>query len=249
MKIVGITRVRNEEHIIADTLNKVGEFVDSIYVYDDCSTDSTVAICQSHPKVVKVIRGQKWADNANDRNECEGSLRQIIYKEALKENPDWIYYFDADEIPDFSGIDFKADAYKLRLFDYYMTPNDKNKHWSQRKKIGQEYREILMLFRPHPDIIFYQREPNIPDHFIVENAGFVKHYGKAISTDEWEKTCDYYVGVRWNKPEYRSLQQKWIDRIGKSIHEKSDFGNDLINWNEKEKCGIVLTREMEGRID
>ena len=39
MKIVGITRIRNEEHIIKQVLEHVSQFVDGILVYDDCSTD------------------------------------------------------------------------------------------------------------------------------------------------------------------------------------------------------------------
>lgn len=33
MKIVGITRIRNEEKIIMNTLNHISNFVDEIYIY------------------------------------------------------------------------------------------------------------------------------------------------------------------------------------------------------------------------
>lgn len=54
MKIVGITRIRNEAGIIKATLDHVSKLVDEIYVYDDCSEDNTVEICKSH----EIIHGE-----------------------------------------------------------------------------------------------------------------------------------------------------------------------------------------------
>ena len=50
MDIVGITRVRNEENVIGHTLEHLKNFCSSILVYDDCSTDKTVQICNKTPK-------------------------------------------------------------------------------------------------------------------------------------------------------------------------------------------------------
>ena len=234
---VAITRVRNEEKIIKHTLDHVGKLVDAIYVYDDFSTDKTAEICNAHPKVVKVIRGKEWASEPIGRSEAEGTLRQAIYEEALKCNPEWVYYFDADELADFSGIDFKADAYRLRLFDFYITEEDKDTEWYKREWMGSEYRDILMLFKPHPKIRFDCREPNMPD-VEIKQAGFVKHYGKAISVEEWDKTCDYYINNRGGNL-LPMFTDKWKARKGKAIHTQSDFGNPLIKWEDKHK-GIKL---------
>ena len=52
--IIGLTKVRNEAHIMKDTLDKWAEFcTGGIYVYDDVSTDLTVDICKKHPAVKK----------------------------------------------------------------------------------------------------------------------------------------------------------------------------------------------------
>jgi glycosyltransferase involved in cell wall biosynthesis len=239
-KIIGIIRVRNEEDIIKNTLDHVSNFVEGVYVYDDCSTDDTVAICKNHPIVKKVIEGKVWFDNPEGRNIAEGALRQRVYVEAMTEKPEWIYYFDADEYADLEGIDFKADAYKLRLLDYYITEEDKDKNYLERKYCGPEYRDILMLFRPHPEVYFYQREPSIPKDYKIENAGWVKHYGKAISIEEWEKTCDYYIKYRGGEflPKFT---EKWKKRKGKAIHTVSDFGANLIQWNERKTKSYKLT--------
>jgi len=237
MKIIGITRVRNEEHIIGDTLEHVSKLVDGIMIFDDHSTDETVEICKSFPKVISCFENARWESNPIIRLSLEGKHRQLLYQLAKDiYNPDWIYCFDADEFADFEGIDFTADAYKLRLFDYYITPKDANLTWRDRKYIGQEYRDITMLFRPHPDIRFSSRVPTLPNIYNIQTQGFVKHYGKAISVEEWEKTCQYYI----NHLSEPGIKKRWQGRIGKAIHTKSDFGRDLITWEEREKKGIKL---------
>jgi glycosyltransferase involved in cell wall biosynthesis len=231
MKISGITRVRDEEHIIKDTINHVKSLgVSNIYVYDDCSTDNTPDICESLG--CKVVRGTEWASDPHGRNQAEGNLRTVAYKEALKDNPDWVYCFDADEFADFDGIDWKADAYKLRLFDFYITEEDKHLSYKDRQWMGEEYRDILMLFRASPLIKFFQRQPRIPEYYNVVQGGWVKHYGKAVSIEEWEKTCDYYINNRGGSllPQFTD---KWSERKGKAIHTQSDFGNKLIKWEDR----------------
>jgi glycosyltransferase involved in cell wall biosynthesis len=120
MKIAGISRVRNEEYIIQNTLKHVSELVDEIYIFDDCSTDRTPDMCEAHPKVKRVFRGKTWATTPWGRQVAEGELRQIPYEEAVRNNADWVYCFDADEFADFDDIDFTIDAYRLRLFDFYI---------------------------------------------------------------------------------------------------------------------------------
>jgi len=241
MKLTAITRVRNEEHIIKDTLEHVSKFADEIYVYDDCSTDNTVKACKEFPKVKIIIRGMIWEPEPKKRRLLEGTQRQKVYEASLKGNPDWIYYFDADEFADLNGIDFnKADAYRLRLFDYYITKEDKNKSWKERRWIGKEYRDILMLFKPHKDIIFTSRVPKLPKHYRIINdpTPRVKHYGKAISIEQWEETCDYYIKNR--HPEGDKSIKKWSERKGKAVHTKSDYGTELILWEEAKQKGIKL---------
>lgn len=244
MKIVGITRVRNEEHIINDVLNRVAKFVDCIVVYDDASTDRTLEICKAHPKVAIVIENKTWQTEPQERDQAEGSHRNFVYQIA-KENceADWVYYFDADEIimpkaPLKSLAEAGPEAYRFRLYDFYITEEDKDKTWKERRWIGPEYRDILMFFKAVPGVHFYQREPVGP-WGIIEMGGDVRHYGKAISIDEWEKTCDYYV--RHIGGQYLpKFTRKWEARKGKAIHTISDFGKPLILWEERTEKGIPL---------
>lgn len=240
--IIGITRIRNEDNIIPYTLDHVAKLVDFIIVVDDASTDYTREICRAHPAVKAVIENKVWAPTPEGRKNAEGSLRNLALEEARKYNPDWIYYFDADEFADFSGIDLndgEVDAYRLRLFDFYITPEDVESHFLDRKYLGREYRDILMLFRPDPEIKFIERSPWVPRDYRIKNAGFVKHYGKAISIEEWEKTCDYYIHHRGGEL-IKGFRDKWLARKGKAIHTISDFGTEFITWEDREILGIPL---------
>lgn len=241
VKVVGITRVRNEEEIIQYTLDHVSKLVDEIYVYDDCSTDNTVSICKAHPKVVKVIEGKTWESSSDGRQAAEGVLRQKIYEECLKGNPDWVYYFDSDEFAYFDDIDLtdqNVDAYFLRLFDYYITEEDIDSHFLDRKYLGPEYRDIMMLFRPTPHIVFTGRQPS-GFGSRVKQAGYVKHYGKAISIEEWEKTCDYYINHRGGSKRL-DFTNKWKARKGKAVHTRSDFGYELIEWEQRKDPNCIV---------
>ena len=239
MKIVGITRVRNEENIILNTLNHVSNFVDEIYVYDDCSTDNTVNICKSHKAVKRVIEGTLWGTTSVQRRKAEGELRDIIYREALISKPDYIYYFDADEYIYPENLDFKYDTYSFRLYDFYITKDDVTQNYLHRKFMGPEYRDIIMMFKPTPTTMFTDRQP-VGVSKNVGFGGYIKHYGKAISPDEWEKTCDYYINVFGGH-----YKNRWLPRKGKSIHTISSFGNPLITWEDRHTMGMRLTPNIE----
>lgn len=233
--VFGITKIRNESKIIKDTLDHFSQFCDEIYVYDDMSEDNTLDIVKSHPSVKGVIENRKWQ---KDRFKAEYESRQKVLEMAKLKNPEWLLYFDADERIEIDNIDLTlCDGVRMKLFDFYITEEDKDKNYTERKYIGPEYREILMMYRNLPDIKYEfldQREMILPKTAKIINTGYVKHYGKAISVQEWEKTCDYYS--QWAEP----YKTKWTNRKGKAVHTKSDFGADLIEWGEKDLCGYPI---------
>lgn len=240
---IGISRVRNESSIITKTLDHVSTLVDEVIVYDDCSEDDTPSLCESHPLVSKVIRGTSWDPTPRGRDKAEGTLRDIVYREAIGKSPDWVYYFDADEYADFSLVDWddvSINHYALRLFDFYITAEDIDTPFYDRKWMGPEYRDIPMLFRTDPKLVFKQR---IPTGLVGPRkiGGYVKHYGKAISVEEWEKTCKYYIENRGSSfiPMFTN---KWKSRVGKAVHTVSDFGSPLITWEDRKTKGIPLKK-------
>src|SRR5690606_17647905 len=89
---------------------------------------------------------------------------------------------------------------------------------------------------------FWSRVPTgLPQSFF---GGYVKHYGKAISIEEWEKTCQYYINhVDEKQPGNTTISQKWSARIGKAVHLRSDFNNTFIYWDKRHKKGFPLNEE------
>ena len=233
--IAGIAQVRNEEDIIEDTIEHFLTFCDRLYIYDDVSTDRTAAICEAHPDV-HLEQGVVWA---TDRSGAERDNRQQMLEAATADDADWICTFDADERVELPEQDWRQfDAVCMRLFDFYITEEDVDLPYHERRWMGPEYREIYMLYRNGPNIKFNhhgQRDMwmNVRGKKLFD--GFVKHYGKAISVEEWEATCDYYV-TYFGEP-YR---KKWDNRRGKAIHTESDWGRPLITWEERRTAGLPL---------
>lgn len=217
----GIIKVRNESHIIQETLEHFLQWCDEIVVMDDLSTDNTVEICESIANV-RVIKNDRYIP---DRPQAELELRRRLLAEVKSE---WCIYFDADERIDWDFKDTEHDAVRMKLYDFHITPEDVDKKYSERVWVDPTPREIIMVFRTDRAKYQYrdQREPTIDGS--VLNEGRVRHYGKAISVDHWEKKCDYYA--TWDEP-YKS---KWLNRKGKAVKTdyKSDFGKPLIRYED-----------------
>jgi len=242
-KIYGLLRVRNEQLIIEDTLDHLDRFcTGGIFVYDDCSTDSTPTICEKYPSVRKVIRGENW-DTERARAEFENRAAVLFEAKKNANENDWFVYIDADERIDYDWANLyylnnDVIGIRMRLFDFYITPQDVGETYYNRKYIGPEYRDILIAFRNLPTLQYSQmdqREVILGTDGKVLCEGYVRHYGKAVSIEEWEKTCDYY------SDHFPMYSEKWRKRKGKAIHYKySDFGNELITWEERNEKGINL---------
>lgn len=243
MKIIGLTRIRNEADIIQDTLDHMATFCDEVYIYDDASTDNTVEICENHSIVKGIIKGDIWDVN---RERAEYQNREAVLVLARNEGDlspdDWFIYMDADERIEFEFTDLKTnphkiDAIKFRLFDFYITEEDINLGYNERKWMGPEYRDILFMFKNKNAIGYWvpdQREVFLMPSTRVMTAGYVKHYGKSISVQQWEDTCEYYSKT------FPKYAKKWEARKGKAIHTVSDFNRPLIEWSEKEDKNKII---------
>tara|TARA_R110000824_G_C15060344_1_gene662328 strand:+ start:89 stop:799 length:711 start_codon:yes stop_codon:yes gene_type:complete len=235
--VIGLTRIRNESEIISNTLDHMATFCDKVIVYDDCSTDNTVDICNNHHIVDHVIQGESWDKN---RAQAEFENRHQLWLHARKilGDDDWFVYMDADEVLEFdwSTLNNKQDAIRMRLYDFYITEEDKDKLYLDREYMGPEYRDILFIFRMGATTGYHwldQRECSLSSDNITD-LGFVKHFGKSISIEQWEDTCEYYAT---HFPMYSS---KWDARRGKAIHTESDFGRPLIKWADRFTKGVKL---------
>ena len=231
----GITKVRNEAHIIEDTLDRWAEFCpDGIHVYDDHSEDETANICRAHPGVVEVVTSDLFDP---DRERAEWFNRHAMFASARRflQDGDWLAYFDADE----HLYRFDADmldnpnvsVIACKWFDVYITPDDEHQDYTKRQWVGPEVRIIPFFYRVDRNLRgFSQPDQRIMHHrpaTFNPEGGVMKHYGKGFSVDLWERKCQYYSEVFG--PKYAA---KWLARKGQAVHRdyKSDEGRPLLLW-------------------
>jgi glycosyl transferase family 2 len=239
--LVGMTRIRNEAPILPDTLDYLGKHVDAIIAYDDASTDETVDMLRKHPKVALVIANQAWEQDIKARRLAEGRHRGLLLEIARAElGYEWMLCFDPDERvtgdlrASLQGLEGDAcDGIRVQLFDAYMTPDDCEPYRSDRELLdfrryfGPEQRDILMLWRNRPEIHFAKHHAREPGGLkSVRNDLYCQHYGKSLSVEHWEETCDYYI----KHFPFDTYGRKWTERKGKGIHTESDFQRPLYEW-------------------
>lgn len=241
--LVAMTRMRNEALILPDTLDYLSSQVDAIIAYDDASTDETVEILRRHSKVALIVANRAWERDVDARKLAEGRHRGLLLDMARSVLPhDWMFCFDPDErvtgdVRGFvSGLgDDKADAVRVRLFDAYMTPEDHAPYEPDRELLhfrryyGPEQRDILMLWRNTPGIGFAEGDGRTPHGMKDVRVDLhCQHYGKSLSVDHWEETCDYYI----QHFPYETYGKKWSARKGQAIHTVSDFKRPLYEWGD-----------------
>jgi glycosyltransferase involved in cell wall biosynthesis len=240
--LVAMTRVRNEALILPDTLEHLGNQVDAIIVYDDASTDDTVDILRQHPKVALIVANKSWEHDVAARKQAEGRHRGLLLDMARAQLPhDWMLCFDPDErvtenLRDFVANAGTCDAVRVRLFDAYLTPEDHAPYRSDlellhfRRFYGPEQRDILMLWRNHPEIGFAEGHGRTPGGMSqVKTDLYCQHYGKSLSVEHWEETCDYYI----RHFPFETYGKKWTERKGRAIHTESDFSRPLYEWGDE----------------
>lgn len=244
LPLVAMIRVRNEELIIADTLEHLASFSDLIVAYDDASTDNTLSILKSHPKVALIIENHRWLTTIEERQLAETRHRGLLLQETrARWNFRWCLCADADEryvgqiraLVTENATNSTPYGIRIQLFDAYLTPDDKTPYNSgstllnSRQWFGPERRDILMLWRNSDSVEFRgldAREPKVTG--LIETRFFCQHYGKSLSVAHWESTCDYYI----THFPYEPYGRKWKARKGKAIHSESDFGRPLFRWGE-----------------
>jgi len=241
--LVGITRVRNEALILSDTLEFVGRQVDAIIAYDDASTDGTLDMLSRHPKVALVLANAAWETDVIARRAAEHRHRQLLLQCAREQlSFEWMFCFDADEritgdLRDFlhGPVTKHCDGINIPLFDAYMTPDDCAPYRAGqellgfRRYYGPEQRDILMLWRNLPDVFFaegYERQPGGIGQLC--SGLYCQHYGKSLSVQHWEETCNYYI----NHFPLETYGRKWLARKGQAIHTRSDFMRPLYEWGD-----------------
>lgn len=222
--IIGLLRVRNEQLILEDTISHYLKYVERIVAYDDASTDRTPEILQSFDRV-EVILGHTHQPQGESRH------RQLCLDRIRQLRADWALCFDADERLEGTLPTGDADGYIFSLFDGYMTPNHQSPYVAGSlsalpRLFGPERRDIMMMFKPFRFQYLGELQRVPFGYGRVERAAVnVRHYGKCLSVEHWEQTCEYYSS--WPG----DYGPKWQARKGKAIHTLSDFGRELYEWD------------------
>jgi len=158
----------------------------------------------------------------------------MLLKAAQNWGAKWCLCFDADERLTGTLPLLKGSGFRFRLFDGYLTEERQMLYQMGYGRLsdlprmwGPEYRNILMLFRVD-NARYYgldKREPAVSGG-VLQADTFVKHYGKCLSVEHWEETCEYYTTY------FAKYREKWEARKGKAIHTTSDFGRGLYVWED-----------------
>jgi len=236
MKIAVVCRVYNEIEIIKDFLDHYRSIATGgFYIYDDGSTDGTFELLQEDDDVKHVIKGIRPPGIKSHFRQNPQRKEIINYARKHLRPDDYFLLLDADEFIDFHRplVALPADLINFALFDLYTTEPDEGKNWKSREFVGPEVRYIGMLVKnkSYADLKNDRTIVSRGLHLTLPDYGYVKHIGKAINRQYWDRKCNHYSRV--GMPVKYKL--KWEQRKGKYIHKKSDFGRDLIKWGDLDK--------------
>ena len=102
-----------------------------------------------------------------------------------------------------------------------------------------------MLWRNIPAIHFAAHHGREPCGTTNVGTGlFCQHYGKSLSIEHWEETCDYYI----KHFPFDTYGRKWTERKGKAVHTESDFGRPLYEWGERLFANAVKLEALAARF-
>jgi glycosyltransferase involved in cell wall biosynthesis len=197
-------RIKNEGEHIREVLAQALRLCRHAFVFDDHSTDDTLAICQSFGDAVTVFPSPfQGLDEARDKN-------FLLEKIALK-NPEWILWIDGDEVLENTGPERiraaiaqapQAAAWYLRVA--YL--------WDDPKQVridglfGNFRRLSLFRFRGQPAGRLRFRVTghggnfhcgNVPDGLVGEHRDLdvrLKHYGY-LTKDQRARKYDFYTHI------------------------------------------------------
>lgn len=89
-------RIKNEAKHIHEVLSQVLLLCQRVFVFDDHSTDDTIAICKSFGDRVSIFLSPfDGLDEARDKN--------YLLKKVIAAGPEWVLWIDGDEVLEGSG--------------------------------------------------------------------------------------------------------------------------------------------------
>jgi len=191
--ITAMFAIKNEEKYIHRVLSHVSEYVDSIAILDDASTDLTLEIVKSFPKVKKLYVNQP------NIGRHEGRDRNILFKLAKELNPDWFICLDGDEIFEDRIKDEiynlceneYVEGYLFRMFHFWRSEKlyRVDGIWKNQLRFKMFRNRNIYNELESKDMKLHAQ--TVPKNFTKNKISFsnlrVKHYGYANFSDTVKK--------------------------------------------------------------
>lgn len=201
-KLTAMMQVRNEGHrYLRRVLDDLSEYVDELVILDDGSTDDTVAICKSYPKLVSLGRATSSLYGIN-----EAVLKRRLFQRTVATRPDWILAIDADEVlEDRAKTQIRAminqdrfDWYAFRFYHFWGCTT----HY-RIDKLWAPVQYGPRLFRYMPGAHYRWNDQalhggSLPINLTSDFPGAksdlrIKHYGYAGSKEETLRKYQFYI--------------------------------------------------------
>jgi ubiquinone/menaquinone biosynthesis C-methylase UbiE/UDP-N-acetylglucosamine:LPS N-acetylglucosamine transferase len=250
-RLIGLTRVKNEQEMMQEHLDHMAKFCDEIWVYDDQSDDQTAKIAENHPAVKVVLHTDsdwrpKKVGTVPDALELAKKTQRLLDEASKKSDANWFIYLDVDEFLDKDLVknlprlmkQNKYDALCFELYDFFITEKDKNKSYkgdiqTVRPYCGTEWRHQLFMWRNIPGLYYQEGVHREPIGFIKKRILYssykIKHYGKAKSVKDYNHKKEWY---RKYRPQL--MKSKFKFTLPPVRKDQSDLGK-LVTWDQIKK--------------
>ena len=255
MKVFGMVSVRNDAHIIKDTLDNWGEIcTEGIFCYGDFPQDATPALCRSHSAVVEYIDSTLYWEGK--RAEMEPYKRQLLFNSLTRfcQLDDWVVMFDSDEHLELETFDKgvledpSIAAISPISWDMYMTEEDERDftpgrgtdylHRQYCSSDGPGVRCFPFFLRWDPRYRWWRPNQHFPDrekergYTLVH--GHVKHWSKGHSELIYDKKAHYY-NTEWADTGLPGMESRFI--TGEGVRREKpymdDNGHPLVKWEDR----------------
>ena len=204
--IVAACRVKDGAKYLEKTLPRISEFADEIVILNSAlTTDNTEEVCRRFPKVVLIEK-----DHDDDNGYAEEKSRNHVLDMAYSRHPDWIYCFDADEMP--------VERVKLKLDKLTNPANPEILFWAfpivhlwngeNQQRLDGVWGRFYQgrMFRALPglrikggnSLIHCGSTPNFPPENMGISTVKIIHYGNLDANDRAKK-YDRYTKIDTDK--------------------------------------------------
>lgn len=127
----GMLRVKNEERWIARALKPLVEVCDTVYVFNDHSTDRTVEIILNTPRCLLINSPFNDLDESRDKTFLLLNITNQIEQKTLKpDGPHWVVCVDGDEEICWGDLGrmvgsegLRGVSYSFQILTLYDSPN------------------------------------------------------------------------------------------------------------------------------